>query len=63
MNGKEVFRHAVGKLANVIDETLTTHALGVDDIDWLIPHQANRRIIDNLTAKLGLPVERGGLRD
>ena len=53
MNGKEVFRHAVGKLANVIDETLTTHALGVDDIDWLIPHQANRRIIDNLTAKLG----------
>lgn len=58
MNGKEVFRHAVGKLANVIDETLTTHALGVDDIDWLIPHQANRRIIDNLTAKLGLPVER-----
>ena len=58
MNGKEVFRHAVGKLANVIDETLTTHALGVDDIDWLIPHQANRRIIDNLTAKLRLPIER-----
>ncbi|MEK9596856.1 MAG: beta-ketoacyl-ACP synthase III [Rhodospirillaceae bacterium] len=58
MNGKEVFRHAVGKLANVIDETLTTHGLAVDDIDWLIPHQANRRIIDNLTAKLNLPVER-----
>lgn len=58
MNGKEVFRHAVGKLANVIDEALSAHDLSISDVDWLVPHQANRRIIDNLASKLDLPIER-----
>ena len=55
MQGKEVFRHAVAKLAAVADEALVAAGLGVDDVDWLVPHQANRRIMDATARKLGVP--------
>jgi 3-oxoacyl-[acyl-carrier-protein] synthase-3 len=58
MNGREVFRHAVTKLAEVVDEALNTHGLGRRDVDWLVPHQANLRIIEAMGRKLGLPAER-----
>lgn len=58
MNGREVFRHAVVKLADVVDEALAAHGLGHADVDWLVPHQANRRIIDAMGRKLKLPAER-----
>ncbi|GIL38618.1 beta-ketoacyl-ACP synthase III [Roseiterribacter gracilis] len=54
MNGKEVFRHAVQRLAEVVDESLTANGLTQADIDWLVPHQANRRIIDSTAKKLSL---------
>lgn len=58
MNGREVFRHAVVKLAAVVDEALAANGLTHADIDWLVPHQANRRIIDAMGRKLALPAER-----
>ena len=58
MNGREVFRHAVTKLAGVVDEALQANGLQHADVDWLVPHQANRRIIDAMGRKLGLPPER-----
>lgn len=58
MNGREIFRHAVTKLAAVVDEALQANGLWHDDVDWLVPHQANRRIIDAMGKKLGLPAER-----
>jgi 3-oxoacyl-[acyl-carrier-protein] synthase-3 len=58
MQGPEVFRHAVAKLAEVVDEALEANNLTIDDIDWLVPHQANKRIIDGTARKLGLPPER-----
>jgi 3-oxoacyl-[acyl-carrier-protein] synthase-3 len=58
MNGREVFRHAVTKLADVVDEALNAHGLGRRDVDWLIPHQANLRIIEAMGRKLGLPLDR-----
>jgi 3-oxoacyl-[acyl-carrier-protein] synthase-3 len=58
MQGREVFRHAVAKLAAVVDEALGANGLGHDDVDWLVPHQANLRIIDAMGRKLGLPPER-----
>jgi 3-oxoacyl-[acyl-carrier-protein] synthase-3 len=58
MNGREIFRHAVSKLAAAVDEALTANGLSHDDVDWLVPHQANRRIIDAMGKKLGLPAER-----
>ena len=58
MHGREVFRHAVTKLACVVDEALAANGLGHGDVDWLVPHQANRRIIDAMGRKLGLPSER-----
>ena len=58
MNGREVFRHAVTRLAESVDEALGTNGLGRSDVDWLIPHQANLRIIDAIGRKLGLPPER-----
>lgn len=54
MNGREVFRHAVGKLAGAVDEALAANGLAYDDIDWLVPHQANRRIIDAMGKRLNL---------
>lgn len=58
MQGREVFRHAVAKLAAVVDEALAANGLGQEDVDWLVPHQANLRIIDAMGRKLGLPPER-----
>jgi 3-oxoacyl-[acyl-carrier-protein] synthase-3 len=58
MNGREVFRHAVTLLASAVTEALTKNNLTAGDIDWLVPHQANRRIIDGVGRKLGLPAER-----
>ena len=57
MNGREVFRHAVSKLAGAVDEALAANGLTQADIDWLVPHQANRRIIDAMGKRLGLTQE------
>ena len=58
MQGPEVFRHAVGKITDVVYDTLDKAGYTVDDLDWFVPHQANRRIIDGAGAKLGLPPEK-----
>lgn len=58
MRGQEVFRHAVTNLADVLREVMETAGLSVADIDWVVPHQANRRILDATARKLGLPPER-----
>ncbi len=58
MNGKEVYRHAVSKLAAVIDEALAANGCGSSDVDWLVPHQANRRIIESMANRLGLPMSK-----
>jgi 3-oxoacyl-[acyl-carrier-protein] synthase-3 len=54
MKGQEVFRHAVVNLASVLRETLEVAGLGVEEIDWLVPHQANARILDATARKLRL---------
>jgi 3-oxoacyl-[acyl-carrier-protein] synthase-3 len=58
MEGREVFKHAVIKLAEVVDEALISAGLEASQIDWLVPHQANKRIIDATARKLDLPPER-----
>lgn len=58
MHGQEVFRHAVTKLAEVVDEALVANNLKHEDIDWLVPHQANLRIISGMGRKLNLPSDR-----
>jgi 3-oxoacyl-[acyl-carrier-protein] synthase-3 len=58
MAGREVFRHAVSKLAAVVDEALEANALTHGDIGWLVPHQANLRIIEAMGKKLQLPMDR-----
>jgi 3-oxoacyl-[acyl-carrier-protein] synthase-3 len=58
MNGREVFRHAVTLLAAAVNEALSVNGMTNKDIDWLVPHQANLRIIDGVGKKLGLPPER-----
>jgi 3-oxoacyl-[acyl-carrier-protein] synthase-3 len=58
MAGREVFKHAVTKLASVVDEALEANGLARQDIAWLVPHQANIRIIDAMGKKLGLAPER-----
>jgi 3-oxoacyl-[acyl-carrier-protein] synthase-3 len=58
MNGREVFRHAVVKLAGAVDEALAANGLTHADVDWLVPHQANRRIIDAMGKKLNLSGDR-----
>ena len=58
MQGQEVFKHAVVNLAEVVGEALTANGLKPQDIDWLIPHQANRRIIEGTGRKLKLDPER-----
>lgn len=55
MEGREVFKHAVANLAEVIAEVLEAAGIDRDEIDWLVPHQANRRIIASTARKLGLP--------
>ena len=58
MQGKEVFRHAVEKLAQTADTALEKVGLTGDDIDWIVPHQANLRIITKTAQKMGVPMER-----
>jgi 3-oxoacyl-[acyl-carrier-protein] synthase III len=58
MEGKEVFRHAVHRLARVVDEALNANGLKASALDWLVPHQANRRIIDSIGRKLDLAPEK-----
>ena len=58
MKGREVFRHAVTNLAAVMAEALKDIDLTPDDIDWVVPHQANARILDATARKLSLPAER-----
>jgi len=58
MKGQEVFRHAVTNLAQVLREVMEETGLTVADIDWVVPHQANRRILDATARKLSLPAER-----
>lgn len=58
MQGREVYRHAVGNIAEAIESLLQKHDLSVDDIDWFVPHQANKRIIDGVAKKIGLPPEK-----
>jgi 3-oxoacyl-[acyl-carrier-protein] synthase-3 len=58
MKGREVFRHAVVNLSGVLTEVLEAAGLGADDVDWVVPHQANARILDATAKKLGLPPEK-----
>jgi 3-oxoacyl-[acyl-carrier-protein] synthase-3 len=54
MQGKEVFRFAVNAIAGVIEDSLRAHNLRAEDIDWFVPHQANKRILDGTANKLGI---------
>ena len=58
MEGREVFRHAVVRMAEAIDAALTANGLNPGDIDWLVPHQANLRIIEAMARRLNLPEDR-----
>jgi 3-oxoacyl-[acyl-carrier-protein] synthase III len=58
MAGKEVFRHAVSNLAAVAQEAVAANGLTIQDIDWVVPHQANIRILEGISRKLGLPQDR-----
>ena len=58
MEGREVFRHAVVRMAEAIDTALETNGLTPGDIDWLVPHQANIRIIEAMARRLNLPMDR-----
>jgi 3-oxoacyl-[acyl-carrier-protein] synthase-3 len=58
MKGREVFRHAVVNLAGVLNEVLEAAGLTAAEVDWVVPHQANARILDATAKKLGLPAEK-----
>jgi 3-oxoacyl-[acyl-carrier-protein] synthase-3 len=58
MEGREVFRHAVVNLASVVHEALEANGFAASDLDWVVPHQANRRIIEGTVRKLGMPLDR-----
>jgi 3-oxoacyl-[acyl-carrier-protein] synthase-3 len=54
MEGREVFKHAVGMITDVIEATFSAAGISADDLDWFVPHQANKRIIDASAKKLGI---------
>ena len=58
MEGNKVFRHAVEKLSTVMDEVLDLAGMQVEQVDWLVPHQANIRIIEGMQKKMGLGDDR-----
>ena len=58
MKGREVFRHAVVNLADVLSEVVEAAGLETSEVDWVVPHQANARILDATSRKLGLPAEK-----
>ncbi len=55
MEGRDVFRHAVGQVTDVVTDAFAAAGIGPDELDWFVPHQANRRIIDASAVKLGIP--------
>jgi 3-oxoacyl-[acyl-carrier-protein] synthase-3 len=58
MEGREVFKYAVGMITGVVTDAFAATGLTVNDLDWLVPHQANRRIIDGSARKLDIPLEK-----
>ncbi|UJQ95644.1 beta-ketoacyl-ACP synthase III [Mariluticola halotolerans] len=58
MEGREVFKHAVGMISDVVENVLESAGYTCEDLDWFIPHQANKRIIDAAGRKLGIPAEK-----
>lgn len=58
MSGNEVFKMAVNKLTNIIEETLSFNSLNINEIDWLIPHQSNIRIINLIAKKIGIDINK-----
>jgi 3-oxoacyl-[acyl-carrier-protein] synthase III len=58
MQGREVFKHAVAMITDVIDDVLSKAGVTVDDIDWFVPHQANVRIVEGAAKKLGIPLDK-----
>ena len=58
MEGKEVFKHAVGMITDVVENVFAQAGYSVADLDWFVPHQANKRIIDGAGHKLGIPAEK-----
>ncbi|QIQ85647.1 beta-ketoacyl-ACP synthase III [Erythrobacter sp.] len=58
MKGREVFRHAVVNLSEVLNEVLEEAKVSAEEIDWVVPHQANARILDATAKKLGIPPEK-----
>lgn len=58
MNGREVFRHAVHNISQVIEETLQSVAMSPADVDWFVPHQANKRILDGTAKRIGLNADK-----
>ncbi|MCW2237140.1 beta-ketoacyl-ACP synthase III [Azospirillum canadense] len=58
MNGQDVFRHAVSKLSSVVEEALAANGMEPSAVDWLVPHQANQRIIDGIARKLKLSTDK-----
>jgi 3-oxoacyl-[acyl-carrier-protein] synthase-3 len=58
MEGKEVFRFAVGHVTDVVKDAFAATGLTPEDLDWFVPHQANRRIIDMSAQKLGIAPEK-----
>jgi 3-oxoacyl-[acyl-carrier-protein] synthase III len=58
MEGREVFRHAVGMITDVVEDAFTATGYTAADVDWFVPHQANKRIIDGSAHKLGIAPEK-----
>ena len=58
MEGREVFKHAVVNMAEVMEQVVGEAGLKASEIDWIVPHQANRRILDSTAKKLGIPEDR-----
>jgi len=58
MEGLEVFSHAVVNLADTVNEAMAANGVTIDDIDWLVPHQANKRILDSTAKKLRIPADK-----
>ncbi len=58
MEGRAVFKHAVAMISDVIEDAFAATGFGAKDIDWFVPHQANKRIIDDSAHKLGIPPEK-----
>jgi len=58
MQGREVFKHAVVNIASVMAETLDEAGIDASEVDWFVPHQANKRILDGTARKFGIPTDR-----